>query len=112
MQVQGTLAALALAPAHPAAGLHGLLPSPCLPSLRRYTKQITLTNTSAIPLVYIWRLSDASGAGSGGAAIPRGPSAAASPSCREFSVIPSKGTVLPGGAQQVLIEFMPQVGTG
>jgi hypothetical protein len=62
-----------------------------------------LTNTSAIPLAYAWRLVDGAPGGSGGGAGGQG---AAS---KEFAVMPARGTVLPNGTQRVQVEFMPQV---
>ena len=68
-----------------------------------------LTNTSKIPLIFDWRLGEGTeGGGSDAAAGSAGTSAAG----KEFAVLPAHGTVLPGGAQRVQIEFMPQVRGG
>ena len=72
--------------------------------MNRYSKEVLLTNTSAIPLVYSWRLVDGDGRGASANAAGGAPGA-----CKEFSILPAKGTVLPGGTQRVQIEFMPQV---
>jgi len=81
----------------------------------RHVRELLLTNTSAVPLAYNWRLLEdpliAGGATGGGAS---GTAAGASSSSSqqqqpEFTVLPARGTVLPGGVQRIQIEFMPQV---
>jgi hypothetical protein len=60
--------------------------------LHRYTKEVLLTNTGAIPLTYNWHLAEDS-----------------PDSFRELiTVLPAKGTVLPYAKQKIQVEFRPQ----
>jgi hypothetical protein len=69
-----------------------------------------LTNTSAIPLTFVWRLEEPAAADSpaGGAPAAGGANGGSSSAVKEFAVMPARGTVLPGGRQRIQFEFMPQ----
>ncbi|PNH08880.1 Hydrocephalus-inducing protein [Tetrabaena socialis] len=54
----------------------------------RYTKELTLSNTSEIPLRFAWRV----------------PTDTEEP--REFQILPAKGTILPHGRVKVNVEFV------
>ncbi|EFJ42226.1 hypothetical protein VOLCADRAFT_67248 [Volvox carteri f. nagariensis] len=54
----------------------------------RYTKEFTLTNTSEIPLRFLWRV----------------PTDHEEP--REFQILPAKGTILPHGRVKINVEFI------
>lgn len=56
----------------------------------RYIKEVMLSNMSAIPLTFSWRL------------------AQDTPTNSEFVILPAKGTVLPNGKQKLTLEFLPQ----
>jgi hypothetical protein len=62
----------------------------CVARARSYSAELTLTNTSAIPLPYMWRMSDEG------------------PTGREFAILPARGTVLPHGRSKIRVEFQPQ----
>lgn len=85
---------------------------------RRYVKELLLTNTSAIPLAYTLRLveeplgsTQMAGTSGNGPGPPAPFASSSSPSgvCKEFTIMPAKGTVLPRGSQRIQVEFMPQV---
>ncbi len=54
----------------------------------RYTKELTVSNTSEVPMKFSWRV----------------PEDTSEP--KEFQMIPQKGTILPGGKQKISIEFV------
>lgn len=58
--------------------------------ISRYTKELTIANTSEIPMRFSWR-------------VPADTSEA-----KEFQMLPQKGTILPGGKQRIGIEFVSQ----
>lgn len=65
---------------------HKLCPVGC-----RYTQQLELTNTGAIPLDFRWHLAHET-----------------SYTARDFTVLPATGTVLPRAKQVIQVDFQPQ----
>lgn len=64
-----------------------LLPLP----VHRYTQQMELTNTGAIPLDFHWHMANET-----------------TYTARDFTVLPASGTVLPRASQTIQVEFQPQ----
>ena len=62
----------------------------CAADCHRYTQEIMLTNTGAIPLTYHWHMADEN-----------------SPAAKDFTILPAKGTVLPYAKQKTTVEFQP-----
>lgn len=62
-----------------------------LPAAPRYTQQLELTNTGAIPLDFRWHVAEET-----------------SYTARDFTVLPASGTVLPRAKQVIQVDFQPQ----